>query len=119
MNNMAAKHLTKVEFEKSVAKLSAEWKFLGDKPAIVDFFASWCRPCQILSPIVDEVAEEYDGKVDIYKVNVDDEQEIAAHFNIRSIPTLIYIPLNDRPTIVPGGTSKAQLKANIEDLLLK
>jgi thioredoxin len=116
---MATIHLNKVEFEKRVAKLDGGWKFLGDKPALVDFYASWCRPCQMLMPIIDEVAEEYAGRVDIYKVNVDDEQELAAHFNVRSIPTLAYIPLNDRPTLVPGGMGKAQLKENIETLLLK
>ena len=116
---MATIHLNKAEFEKRVAKLSGGWEFLGDKPALVDFYASWCRPCQMLSPIIDELAEEYAGRVDIYKVNVDDEQEVAAHFNVRSIPTLAYIPLNDRPTLVPGGTSKVQLRENIENLLLK
>ena len=116
---MATVHLTKSEFESRVAKLNGDWHFLGDKPALVDFYASWCRPCQMLSPIVDEVAEEYAGKVDIYKVNVDDEQELAAIFNVRSIPTLVYIPLGDDPTIVPGGMGKAQLKENIENLLLK
>ena len=105
---MATIHLNKAEFEKRVAKLSGGWEFLGDKPALVDFYASWCRPCQMLSPIIDELAEEYAGRVDIYKVNVDDEQEVAAHFNVRSIPTLAYIPLNDRPTLVPGGMGKAQ-----------
>lgn len=116
---MATIALNKVEFEKRVAKLDGSWKFLGDKPALVDFYASWCRPCQMLMPIVDELAAEYAGRVDIYKVNVDDEQELAAHFNVRSIPTLAYIPLNDRPTLVPGGMGKAQLKENIENLLLK
>ena len=111
--------LNKAEFEKRVAKLDGSWKFLGDKPALVDFYASWCRPCQMLMPIVDELAAEYAGRVDIYKVNVDDEQELAAHFNVRSIPTLAYIPLNDRPTLVPGGMGKAQLKENIDNLLLK
>ena len=107
---MATIHLNKAEFEKRVAKLSGGWKFLGDKPALVDFYASWCRPCQMLSPIIDELAEEYAGRVDIYKVSVDDEQEVAAHFNVRSIPTLAYIRLSDRPTLVPGGMGKAQLK---------
>ena len=73
----------------------------------------------MLSPIVDEVAQEYAGRVDIYKVNVDDEQELAAYFNVRSIPTLAYIPLDDKPTLVPGGMGKAQLRENIENLLLK
>lgn len=116
---MATKHLNKAEFENKVAKLNGQWKFLGDKPVLVDFYAAWCRPCQMLSPIVDEVAEEYAGRVDIYKVNVDDEQELAAYFNVRSIPTLAYIPLDDKPMLVPGGMGKVQLRENIEKLLLK
>ena len=116
---MATKHLNKAEFENKVAKLNGKWQFLGDKPVVVDFYAAWCRPCQMLSPIIDEVAQEYAGRVDIYKVNVDDEQELAAYFNVRSIPTLAYIPLDDKPTLVPGGMGKAQLRENIENLLLK
>lgn len=119
---MGAIHLTKGGFENRIAKiedLANGWHFLGERPALIDFFASWCGPCQRLSPIIDELAEEYAGKVDIYKVNVDDEQELAAIFNVRSIPTLVYIPLNDEPTIVPGGMGKAQLRENIENLLLK
>ena len=116
---MATKHLNKAEFENKVAMLNGKWKFLGDKPVVVDFYAAWCRPCQMLSPIVDEVAQEYAGRVDIYKVNVDDEQELAAYFNVRARPTLAYIPLDDKPTLVPGGMGKAQLRENIENLLLK
>ena len=91
---MATKHLNKSEFENKVAKLNSKWQFLGDKPVLVDFYAAWCRPCQMLSPIVDEVAEEYAGRVDIYKVNVDDEQELADLFKIRSVPTLLFIPMD-------------------------
>lgn len=119
---MGAIHLTKGGFENRIAnidEMAKEWRFLGDKPALIDFYASWCGPCQRLSPIIDELAEEYAGKVDIYKVNVDDEETLSQLFRIRSIPTLVYIPMNDRPTIEMGGKTKVELKKRIEENLLK
>ena len=91
---MATIHLTKAGFENRVAdivKLAEGWNFKGQRPALIDFYAKWCGPCQRLSPIIDELAEEYDGRVDIYKVDVDAEQELAKLFKVRSIPTLVYI----------------------------
>lgn len=119
---MSAINLTKGGFENRIAKIneiSKEWRFLGDKPALIDFYASWCGPCQRLAPIVDELAEEYAGKVDIYKVNVDDEQELASLFRVRSIPTLVYIPMGELPIVQPGGKTKGELKSNIEAMLLR
>lgn len=119
---MSAIHLTKGGFENrvaNIAEMANGWNFKGNKPAIIDFYASWCGPCQRLSPIIDEIAEEYAGKVDIYKVNVDDEEELAKLFGVRSIPTLVYIPMGENPTIQPGGKTKAELKEIIETMLLK
>jgi thioredoxin len=119
---MSAIHLTKGGFENrvaNIAEMANGWNFKGNKPAIIDFYASWCGPCQRLSPIIDEIAEEYAGKVDIYKVNVDDEEELAKLFRVRSIPTLVYIPMGENPTIQPGGKTKAELKEIIETMLLK
>lgn len=119
---MSAIHLTKGGFENrvaNIAEMADGWNFKGNKPAIIDFYASWCGPCQRLSPIIDEIAEEYAGKVDIYKVNVDDEEELAKLFRVRSIPTLVYIPMGENPTIQPGGKTKAELKEIIETMLLK
>ena len=119
---MATIHLTKGGFENrvaNIAEMADGWNFKGNKPAIIDFYASWCGPCQRLSPIIDEIAEEYAGKVDIYKVNVDDEEELAKLFRVRSIPTLVYIPMGENPTIQPGGKTKAELKEIIETMLLK
>ena len=120
---MGAIHLTKGGFENRIAKiedLANGWNFLGERPALIDFFASWCGPCQRLSPIIDELAEEYAGKVDIYKVNVDDEETLAQIFKVRSIPTLVYIPKgSDVPTIQAGGKTKAELKELIDSILLK
>ena len=120
---MGAIHLTKGGFENRIAQiedLANGWNFLGERPALIDFFASWCGPCQRLSPIIDELAEEYAGKVDIYKVNVDDEETLAKIFKVRSIPTLVYIPKdNESPTIQAGGKTKAELKELINSILLK
>jgi thioredoxin len=119
---MSAIHLTKGGFENrvaNIAEMANGWNYKGNKPAIIDFYASWCGPCQRLSPIIDEIAEEYAGKVDIYKVNVDDEEELAKLFRVRSIPTLVYIPMGENPTIQPGGKTKAELKEIIETMLLK
>lgn len=108
---MTAIHLTKEGFRRRVADFeqTTEWKFLGSRPALIDFYASWCGPCKMLSPVIDELAEEYEGKVDIYKVNVDEEEELSALFGIRTIPTLIFIPTEGEPERVMGGRPKAEL----------
>ena len=119
---MATIHLTKVGFENRVAdiaKLAEGWNFKGQRPALIDFYAKWCGPCQRLSPIIDELAEEYTDKVDIYKVNVDDEETLAKLFRVRSIPTLVYIPMGETPIIQAGGKTKGELKEIIETQLLK
>lgn len=118
---MGAIHLTTDQFKKRVSDIDAggDWKFLGDKPAIIDFYASWCGPCKRLSPILDELAEEYDGKVDIYKINVDDEPDLASRFGVRSIPTLFFVPMTGRPQMSLGAMAKSQLAATIESTLLK
>ena len=117
---MATIHLTKEEFLKRVANYEANsdgWKFLGDKPAVVDFFATWCGPCKALSPILEEVSNEYEGKVDIYKVDVDEEEELSAAFGIRTIPTLLFISMDKNPHIMVGGLPKNKLKEAIESIL--
>ncbi len=116
---MSAKHLTKSEFLKKVADYEnnpGEFKFLGDKPAIVDFYADWCGPCKALGPVLEELAKEYEGKVDIYKVNVDKEQELSAVFGIRSIPTMLFLSPTKDPQMAAGALPKAQLIEIINDL---
>ena len=117
---MATIHLTKDEFLKRVSNYEANpsnWKFLGDKPAVVDFFAQWCGPCKALSPILEEVSNEYEGKVDIYKVDVDEEEELSAAFGIRTIPTLLFIPMSETPKVMVGGLPKNKLKEAIDSIL--
>lgn len=119
---MSAIHLTKGGFENRVANiadLANGWNFKGNKPALIDFYATWCGPCQRLAPIIDELAEEYGDKIDIYKVDVDEETELAKLFRVRSIPTLVYIPIGEAPIIQPGGKTKGELKQIIESTLLK
>ena len=118
---MATIHLTKGGFENRIAKidsLAEGWNFKGERPAFIDFYAKWCGPCQRLSPIIDELAAEYEGKVDIYKVDVDAEQELAKLFNVRLIPTLVYIPTLGLPIVEMGGKGKGELREKL-DMLMK
>ncbi|MEG0456088.1 MAG: thioredoxin, partial [Bacteroides sp.] len=89
-------------------------KYLGDKPALIDFYASWCGPCKTLSPILEELAAEYGDKIIIYKVDTEEEQELAASFGIRSIPTLLFVPMVGEPQMSQGAMPKAQLKEAID-----
>lgn len=93
-------------------------KYLGDKPAIVDFTATWCGPCQRISPILEELAKEYDGKIVIYKVDIDKNRDLATAFNISSIPAIMYIPLNGEPVMTVGARDKGKFKTEIETVLL-
>ena len=113
-------HITKADFLKKVydfEKNPDEWKYLGSQPAIVDFYADWCGPCRQLSPVLDELAKEYSGKLTIYKVNVDNERGLATFFGIRSIPTLLFSPMKGKPQRSLGALSKTELKGIIKDVL--
>ena len=117
---MTTINLTKGGFLRKVANYLAtphEWKFLGERPALIDFYAPWCGPCKSLSPVLDELAKEYAGKIDIYKVNVDNEQELASLFRIRSVPTLVFDPMKGEPHITSGAPTKAQLKKALDSFI--
>lgn len=119
---MKTVELTKAEFLKKVMDFEtnpSEWKYLGDKPALIDFYASWCGPCKMVAPILEELAAEYGDKIVIYKVNTENEQELAAVFGIRSIPSLLFVPMNEQPQMTMGAMSKADLKKAIDEVLLK
>lgn len=92
--------------------------YLGDKPAIVDFTATWCGPCQRIAPILDQLAAEYDGKVAIYKVDIDKNRDLAKAFNVTSIPAILYIPLNGEPVMTIGSRDKGKFVSEIETILL-
>lgn len=114
--------LNKADFLKKVYNYEAnpkEWKFEGTRPAIIDFYATWCGPCKMMSPILDEISKEYSGQIDVYKIDVDKEQELATTFGVRSIPTLLIVPMKENPQIQQGAMSKEDLKKIINDFLLK
>ena len=115
--------LTKEQFIEKVWDYTGdsgkEWKYKGDKPAIIDFYADWCGPCKRLSPILEEIAAEYEGKVIIYKVNVDDERDIATAFGIRSLPTLLFVPKQGNPSVVEGFLPKEELYKAMNATILK
>ncbi|PKP37520.1 MAG: thioredoxin [Bacteroidetes bacterium HGW-Bacteroidetes-14] len=115
-------HLTKSQFLQKVVnyeKNSTEWKYLGDKPAIVDFYASWCGPCKQLAPVLEELAAEYEGEIYIYKVDTEAETELASAFGITSIPTILFIPMGEDPQVAQGALPKDVIKNAIEKTLLK
>lgn len=120
-NTMKTIHLTKADFLKKVADYETnpqEWKYLGDKPALIDFYATWCGPCKALAPVLEELAAEYSDQIYIYKVDTGEEQELAAVFGIRSIPSLLFIPREGKPQMAVGAMPKAALKEHIDRILL-
>ena len=104
--------------KQELSKESGELKFLGKKPVLVDFYSTWCGPCRMLEPILEELDKEYDGKIDIYKVNTEDEMMLASAFGVMSLPTLLFIPTEGKPSISPGAPSKEMLKELIDQKLL-
>lgn len=115
-------HLTKADFLKKVVDYESnpsEWKYLGDKPALIDFYATWCGPCKALAPVLEELAAEYGDQIYIYKIDTDQEQELAAAFGIRSIPTLLFVPMEGKPQMAQGAMPKPSLKEAIDNILLK
>jgi len=95
-----------------------EWKFEGDKPCLIDFWAAWCGPCRMIAPILEELSEEYKDQINIYKVDTEAEQELAAMFGIRSIPSLLFVPMNGKPQMAAGALPKEVLKEIIDKELL-
>ena len=120
--NMKTIHLTKAEFVSKVANYEAnpnEWKYLGDKPALIDFYADWCGPCKAIAPVLEELAAEYGDQIYIYKINTETEPELASLFGIRSIPSLLFVPMDGQPQMAMGALPKAKLKEGIDTVLLK
>ncbi|MDT8322608.1 MAG: thioredoxin [Bacteroidota bacterium] len=113
-------HLTKQTFVDKVFDYEnkKEWDFSGELPCIIDFYADWCAPCKMVAPILEELAEEYKGKVNIYKVDTEAEQELAAVFGIRSIPSILFVPKNDKPQMAAGALPKESFVQAINEILL-
>jgi thioredoxin len=111
--------LSSKEFKTKVYDISAKNpEYLGSKPAIVDFYASWCGPCRAISPVLEELAKEYGDKIVIYKVDVDASRDIAQAFGIRSIPAVLFIPMKGEAQMTVGGRSKEDFKKQIDTILL-
>ncbi len=94
------------------------WKYEGDIPCVIDFWAPWCGPCRAVAPVIEELSKEYEGKVNFYKINTDDEQELAGAFGIRSIPSLLFVPMEGQPKMAVGALPKDALKKAVDTELL-
>lgn|SRR5690554_1684146 len=95
-----------------------DWEYAGDKPAIIDFYADWCGPCKMIAPILEEIAEEYKDELHVYKVNTDEEQELAGAFGIQSIPSLLFIPMGEeKPQMATGALPKDSLLRAMKEVL--
>lgn len=114
-------HLTKETFQEKVFNYekNQEWTFEGEMPCIIDFYADWCQPCKAVAPILEELAEEYKGQINIYKVNTEEETELAAAFGIRSIPSILFCPNEGQPQMAQGALPKESFNQAISDVLLK
>ena len=114
-----AQQLSKMDFLEKVFNFeqSKEWRFEGQRPCIVDFHAEWCQPCKLLSPVLDELAKEYMGKLDIYGVDTGVERELATVFGIRSIPTMLFVPTHGKPRMMVGAVPKATIRGAIQEVL--
>ncbi len=118
---MATKYLTKQDFIEKIFDYenNEEWKYKGNIPAIIDFYADWCGPCKAVAPTLEQLSEEYESKIEIYKIDTDKETELSALFDIQSIPTFLFIPVTGAPMVQPGALPKSVFKQVIDDRLIK
>ena len=118
-NTIMLEHLTSETFKQKVFnyETNKEWKFEGDKPCVIDFYADWCSPCKMVAPILEELGKEYEGKINIYKVDTEDQQEIASVFGIRSIPSILFIPKEGQPQMSAGAMPKESFVKAFDEIL--
>ncbi len=112
-------HLTKETFKEKVFNFeeNKDWKFAGNKPCLIDFYADWCGPCKAIAPVLEELSMDYDGKIDIYKVDTEVERELAGMFGVQSIPSLLFVPSEGQPQMAQGALPKESLKKAFADVL--
>lgn len=112
-------HLSKETFKNKVFDYEQhkEWNFAGELPCVIDFYADWCGPCKMVTPILEELAEKYSGKVNIYKIDTEDQQELAAAFGIRSIPSILFCPKDGKPQMAMGALPKESFEKAFKDIL--
>jgi thioredoxin len=112
-------HLTKESFLNKIFNYekNKEWKFEGEKPCLVDFYADWCGPCKMVAPVLEDLAKDFQGKMNIYKINTEEQQELAAAFGIRSIPSFLFIPLKGQPQMAMGALPKETFIKAFKDVL--
>jgi len=120
-NKSNMEKLTKEAFLEKVFNYeqNKDWKYEGELPCLIDFYADWCGPCKMVHPILEELSKEYDGKIKIYQIDTEAEQELAAAFGIRSIPSLLFCPTEGQPQMAQGALPKATLKKAINEILLE
>jgi len=113
--------LTKESFKEKIFDFEKgeEWKFIGERPCIIDFFADWCGPCKAVAPVLEKLSQEYKGKIDIFKINTEEQQELASMFGIRSIPSILFVPMNDKPQMSTGALPREAFIDAIDNVLLK
>lgn len=113
--------LNKADFLRKIVDYESNpghWEFIGQRPAIIDFYADWCGPCRNIAPILESIAQDYHGQVDVYKINVDNEQELAAVFRIQSLPTVMFIPMDGQPRMLMGSRPRKEFINAIDTFLL-
>ncbi len=116
---MATEHLTSETFKQKVFnyETNKEWKFEGNLPCLIDFYADWCGPCKTIAPVLEELANEYNGKLNIYKVDTEKERELAGVFGVQSIPTLLFVPLEGKPQMAKGALPRNTFVEAFKDVL--
>ena len=115
--NITTKSFNEKVYNLENIKSADDLKLIGDRPVVIDFYAPWCGPCKMLEPIFDELSEKYEGLVDFYKVNIDDDLDLAVSFGVRSVPMVLYIPTEGKPNLEAGAPSKDQMKYLVDGLL--
>ena len=117
--NDMVEHLTKETFLNKIFNYekNKEWKFEGEKPCIIDFYADWCSPCKMVAPVLEELAKDFDGQLDVFKVDTEEEQELASVFGIRSIPSFLFVPAEGQPQMAMGALPKETFIKAFKDVL--